>query len=236
MVLLEKKITSDYSNISDELAKRTYAESGDYYVKSFGLGVKESLNNNEGNKGLFREDQITYSGSTPSEDLAIYQISPGRAFVKGYDVETTAPVFLDVAKPRTTKTLKSQQINYKTGETLKLNRVYGSPSIGIGNTYILSLRNTRVGLSSEQIAGKEIGLARVYDFSLDSGAYNASNSDTNEWGLSLYDVQTTTEITVNEPITLTVPTFIKGKHSGATAFLKDAADNTTSLVVYETLQ
>ena len=231
---IREKITSDYSIITDELAKRTYAESGDYYVKSFGLSVKESLNDNEGNRGLFREDQTTYSGSTPSEDLAIYQISPGRAFVKGYDVETTAPVFLDVAKPRTTKTFKSQQINYKTGETLRLNRVYGSPSIGIGNTYILSLRNSRVGLSSEQIAGKEIGLARVYDFSLDSGSYNASNSDTNEWGLSLYDVQTTTEITVNEPITLTVPTFIKGKHSGATAFLKDSADNTTSLVVYET--
>ena len=36
------------------------------------------------------------------------------------------------------------------------------------------------------------------------------------------------------PITLSVPTFIKGKHSGATAFLKDAASNTTSLTVYET--
>ena len=231
--ILREKTTSDYSGVTDELAKRTYAESGDYYVKSFGLNVKESLNNNEGNKGLFREDQTTYSGSTPSEDLAIYQISPGRAFVKGYDVETTAPTFLDVPKPRTTKTLKSQQINYKTGETLKLNRVYGSPSIGIGNTYVLSLRDSRVGLNSTSTAGKEIGLARVYDFSLDSGSYNASNSDTNEWRLSLYDVQTTTEITVNEPITLSVPTFIKGKNSGATAFLKDAATNTTSLVVYE---
>ena len=232
--IIREKTTSDYSGVTDELAKRTYAESGDYYVKSFGLNVKESLNNNEGNKGLFRDDQTTYGGSTPSEDLAIYQISPGRAFVKGYDVETTAPTFLDVPKPRTTKTLKSQQINYKTGETLKLNRVYGSPSIGIGNTYILSLRNSRVGLSSEQPAGKEIGLARVYDFKLNSGTYNSSNSNVNEWGLSLYDVQTTTEVTVNEPITLTVPTFIKGKHSGATAFLKDAADNTTSLVLYET--
>ena len=232
--VLRQKNSSDYSIITDELAKRTYAESGDYYVKSFGLNVKESLNDNEGNRGLFKEDQTTYGGSTPSDDLAIYQISPGRAFVKGYDVETTAPTFLDVAKPRTTKTLKSQQINYKTGETLKLNRVYGSPSIGIGNTYVLSLRDSRVGLNSTSTAGKEIGLARVYDFSLDSGSYNASNSDTNEWRLSLYDVQTTTEITVNEPITLTVPTFIKGKNSGATAFLKDAATDTTSLVVYET--
>ena len=40
---IREKITSDYSVITDELAKRTYAESGDYYVKSFGLNVKESL-------------------------------------------------------------------------------------------------------------------------------------------------------------------------------------------------
>ena len=77
--------------LTDELARRTYAESGDYYVKSFGLNVKDSLNDREGNRGLFNANQTTYSGSTPSDDLAIYQISPGRAFVKGYDIKTTAP-------------------------------------------------------------------------------------------------------------------------------------------------
>ena len=232
--IIREKTTSQYSLITDELAKRTYAESGDYYVKSFGINLKESLNNYEGNRGVFNADQTTYGGSVPSDDLAVYQISPGRAFIKGYDVTTTASTYLDVQKPRTTKTLNAQQINYNTGETLKLNRVHGSPTIGIGNTYVLSLRDSRVGDSATGIAGKEIGLARVYDFRLDSGSYNASNSATNEWGISLFDVQTTTEITLNEPITLSVPTFIKGKHSGATAFLKDAASNTTSLTVYET--
>ena len=33
---LRERNTSDYSFITDELARRTYAESGDYYVKSFG--------------------------------------------------------------------------------------------------------------------------------------------------------------------------------------------------------
>ena len=89
-----------------------------------------------------------------------------------YDCST----YLDVQKPRTTKTLKQQQINYETGETLRLNRVHGSPTIGIGNTYVLSLRDSRVADSATGIAGKEIGLARVYDFSLDSGTYNASNA------------------------------------------------------------
>ena len=43
MVYCVREKTSDYSGVTDELAKRTYAESGDYYVKSFGLNVKESL-------------------------------------------------------------------------------------------------------------------------------------------------------------------------------------------------
>ena len=32
--------------------------------------------------------QLTYEGLIPSDDLGLYQVSPGRAFVKGYDVET----------------------------------------------------------------------------------------------------------------------------------------------------
>ena len=40
-------------------------------------------------------------------------------------------------------------------------------------------------------------------------------------------------ITLNEPITLTIPTQIKGKYSGATGFLRSAVSNSTSLVVYE---
>ena len=76
-------------------------------------------------------------------------------------------------------------------------------------------------------------MARVYDFRLESGSYNASNGNLNEWDLSLFDVQTTSEITVNEPTTLTIPTFVKGAQTGATAFLKDAVTAGVALTVYE---
>jgi len=232
-VLRSQKKNTDYSVLEDELARRTYSESGDYYVTPFDLSVKESLNDNLGNKGIFNTNQQTYGGSTPAEDLALYQVSPGKAFVRGYEIETISPTFLDVPKPRTTKTLENQSINYNTGSTLKLNRVYGAPTIGIGNTYILSLRSSRVGVNSMTSPGKEIGVARVYDFRLDSGSYNSNNPQLNEWNISLYDIQTTTEITLNEPITLSVPTFIKGKYSGATAFLKSSVSAGTALTVYE---
>jgi hypothetical protein len=233
-VLTSQKTTNNYSIITDELARRTYAESGDYYVTPFDISVKESLNDGLGNRGIFNVGQFTYGGSTPSDDLAVYQVSPGKAFVRGYEIETISSTFLDLPKPRTTKTLDNLAINYNTGPTLKLNRVYGSPTIGIGNTYVLSLRDQRVGSAQTTAPGKEIGVARVYDFRLESGSYSTSNTNINQWNISLYDVQTTTEVTVNEAITLTIPTFVKGNSSGATAFLKDAVSNSKSLTLYET--
>ena len=69
--------------------------------------------------------------------------------------------------------------------------------------------------------------------SLESGSYN-SVRQLNEWNISLYDVQTTTNITLNQATTLSTPTYIKGLNSGATAFLKDAVTAGVGLTVYET--
>tara|TARA_Y100001970_G_scaffold39092_1_gene48106 strand:- start:1500 stop:9023 length:7524 start_codon:yes stop_codon:yes gene_type:complete len=232
-VLKSKIQTSTYKNLADEMAQRSYDQAGDYYVKPFTVGVKDSLNDNIGNRGLFQEGQFTYSGTTPSDDLACYKISPGKAYVRGYGIEVPNPVYLDCPKPRTTKTLSNQNIIYNTGATLKLNRTFGNPTIGIGNTYILSLRDQRVGADQTVVPGTEIGVARVYDYSLETGSYNI-NSVLNQWDLSLFDVQTVTQVTLNQPIdSLPTPTFIKGANSGATAFLKDSVTNSAALNLYE---
>jgi hypothetical protein len=233
-VLRSQKNTTEYNLIADELARRTYNESGDYVITPFDISVKDSLNNNVGNRGIFNAGQFTYGGLTPSDNLAVYQLSPGKAIVRGYEVETISPTFLDVEKPRTTKTLENQSINYNTGPTLSLNNVYGTPVTGIGNTYILSLRSERVGTSNTIAPGKEIGVARVYDFKLESGSYNTTNQDLNQWDIALYDVQTITEITLNEPITLSVPTFVQGANSGASGFIKDAVSANSLITLYDT--
>jgi hypothetical protein len=226
--------TTEYNFLLDELARRTYNESGDYIVDPFSISIKESLNNNLGNGGVFNRNQFTDNGLTPSDNLASYQISPGKGFIRGYEVETISSTFLDVEKPRTVKTLENQSINYNTGPALSLNNVKGSPIIGIGNTYVLSLRSERVGSSNTIAPGKEIGVARVYDFRLESGSYSASNANLNEWDISLYDIQTITEITLNEPITLTVPTFVQGANSGASGFIKDAVSANSLITLYDT--
>ena len=80
--------TTEYNIFADELARRTYDESGDYYVKPFDIEVKESLNNYLGNNGVYNKGQTTKQGATPSEDLACLSISPGKAYVRGFEVES----------------------------------------------------------------------------------------------------------------------------------------------------
>ena len=225
---------SNYSQIGDEMARRTYDESGDYYVKPFDVTVLNSLNDNKGNRGVFQAGQFTYGGETPTDNLSLYKVSPGKAYVRGYEVETISPTFLDAPKPRTVATKEDQKIIYNTGPTLRLNRSFGNPTVGVGNTYVVTLRDKRVGTTQTQAQGNEIGVARVYDFAMESGSYDASNSDINQWDISLYDVQMVTNLTVNVSQTLTVPTLVKGQSSGATAFLKDAVTAGTAVTVYET--
>ena len=90
--------------------------------------------------------QFTPGGVTPTDDLALYKVSPGKAYIKGYEIESVNAVYLDVDKPRTTRTLEDQSIIYNTGPTLRINRVHRTPTIGVGNTYFVSLRDQRLGV------------------------------------------------------------------------------------------
>lgn len=221
-----------YSILQEELARRTSEESGDYYVAPFTVAVRESLNDNLGNNGIFSEGQLTYNNNTPKETLGVYKISPGKAYVKGYEVEIQSPIFLDFPKPRDTKTLVNQSINYLTGSTYRLNRVYGAPEINIDSPFIVSLRDTRKGASESTAAGKEIGLARVYDYALESGAYNTAYPQLNEWDITLFDIQMYSELTLNEAITVYTPTRIRGTSSGATAFLRSNVSAASTITIY----
>ena len=58
-----RSTTSDYNILNDELARRTFAESGNYTVKPISVSVRESLNDNIGNNGVYGDGQSTEEGS-----------------------------------------------------------------------------------------------------------------------------------------------------------------------------
>jgi len=220
---------TQYSLIRDELAKRTADQSGNFYVKPFTLFVRDNLNDRVTTPtGVYYEGQTTLDGNTPSEDLMVYQIGPGKAYVNGYDIETIAPKILDVDKTRTTKTINNQVIQYNAGTLAVVNNAYGSATIGIGTTAVVSLMDSRIGSSKWVAAGTTIGYARVYDFIPESNYVD----QTSRLNLRLFDIQTFTKIGLTTSITQTTPAFIKGKRSNASGYLQSNVSSSNSLTLY----
>ena len=223
---------TNYNLIRDAMAKRTYDESGDYCVDPFEVFMKESLNDQVGNKGLFTDIQTTPDGNVPSEDLMIAQVSPGKAYIKGYDIETIAPTLIDVSKARTTKSVEQEPITYVTGNPIFVNNVFGSPAIGIGTTATVSLVSSRrKGESSLGIDsyGEEVGLARLYDFKAQSASYVNSSTI---FESRLFDVKLFTKLQVGTAITsITASDYIEGARSGAGGFVRTTGTNVTELTL-----
>lgn len=155
---------SVYSIIRDYFAQRTYDESGDYALNSFGVDILNSLNNNINNNGAYQSTQKTESGNHPSDDLMVVRVSSGKAYVRGYDIDLTGSTNLDVPKPRETATVDTASIPLEFGSRLTINNVYGTPMVGVntgGNT--VQLFNVRRG--SAGTGSTSIGYARVYSYS-----------------------------------------------------------------------
>lgn len=220
---------SNYSIIKDYLAQRTFDESGDYSITPFQFSLNNSLNDRLGNDGLFFANEKTEKGNTPSDDLLCIKFSPGKAYVKGYDIEKTGVEIVDVPKPRTTQTISSENIPFEMGNLVRVNNVSGSPK----QKEIIYLQNQR---KSGNIvgSGNTIGSARVYSFNLTDSAYGGASTN---WDLYLYDVQTYTEVTLNQSVSsLEVPvsSFIKGKNSGASGYAVYAGNGSTVLTLSQT--
>ena len=82
----EKKIVDRtvYNHIADEFARRTFDESGNYFVDKFDLEAKETLNDRFDYFGTYYANQKTEEGNTPSKDLMNIRVGPGKAYVRGF--------------------------------------------------------------------------------------------------------------------------------------------------------
>ena len=65
---------TEYNLLANEFARRTYDESGNYYVKPFRVRVRESLNNRQGNKGIYYDSEKTAQGNEPSSDNMVFSV------------------------------------------------------------------------------------------------------------------------------------------------------------------
>jgi hypothetical protein len=227
-----KKINTktQYSLIRDYLAQRTFDESGNYSVNPFKISLHNSLNDRLGNDGLFFDDQKTESGNTPSDDLMCIKLSPGKAYVKGYDIEKVTTTILDVNKPRETQNVENVNVPFEMGNLLRINNITGSPK----QNQTVELHSVRRSVSGDPSSNTKIGDARVYNFRLTDAAYSGA---TTNWDLYLYDIQTYTTLVLNQGISaqqLPISSYVKGKSSGASGYASASGDGTTTIKLRQT--
>ena len=224
---------SVYSTIKDYFAKRTFEESGDYSVDKFELDVLNSLNDGISNEGIYLENQKTEQGNTPSDDLMCVKISPGRAYVRGFDIGSQSLTIIDVEKPRDTETISTSLVPFEMGNLLRVDNVVGTPFVGINTSGNIVEFYDRRRNSTSGGTGTLIGKGRIYSFSVTDAAYTGA---TTEWDLYLFDVQTYTVLTLNEALNATqcpATSYIRGLSSGASGYVVTAA-NSTSLTLSQT--
>ena len=217
---------SVYSEIKKYFAKRTFDESGNYAIEPFRVNLQNSLNNEIDSNGLYTENQLTDEGNKPSEDTMCVKLSPGKAYVRGYDVYLPGTTVLDIDKPRDTKTIDTASIPFRMGSLLRVNNVFGTPVIRLGGSSSGATANV-VDLYNERRTGggsgtgKKIGQARVYSFGISDAPY--SNAST-EFDLHLYDIQTFTVLQISNLVSSQpVGTKVRGLSSGATGYLAEVS-------------
>ena len=217
---------TQYNIIKDYMAQRTYDESGDYTVSPFNVSVNNSLNDRLGNNGLFFDTETTEQNNKPSEDLLCLKISPGKAYVRGYDIDKISTTIIDVDKSRDTESVKQVNIPFEMGNSIRVNNVSGTPKSGL-DINLVDRFKSEAGITT-------IGIAKVYNFNLTDSAYTGNSTN---WDLYLFDIQTHTHITINQAISnteLPATSYVKGKSSGASGFAVVAGGDSSIIRLKQT--
>ncbi|QIN96881.1 structural protein [Synechococcus phage S-N03] len=131
------------------LARRTYDESGDYIVTEFPVTTMEYWNGEGSERGLYDPDPTTglypLVPGTPVDPNAegpqgltyneadskyVLNMSPGKAYVRGYEVEYKNPIFLYGQKARTSSFRADALTRITEGYNLNITNLYGTPDFG----------------------------------------------------------------------------------------------------------
>lgn len=168
---------SAYSRLGDEMAQRTFDESGNYVIDTFQVtSVSTANGQNEG--GYY---------------TAV--IDPGQAYINGYKVQTLRNYYIDVAKGTDTRTVNST-VSFNYGNYIRVNNMGGLFQFSTGDTVDVYdtvkgfLANTTlISTGNTNPLGTKIGTARMRSLVLESGTIGDSNCT---YRMYLFDIRMNT--------------------------------------------
>jgi len=230
--------STEYNILEDTLARRTFDESGDYTVREFDLDIREHLISGN-NRGIYT------SGNGGVETKLAAGLSPGKAYVKGYEIETIGTTFVDIDKARDFGTENNFNTRFDVENFVNVTNVYGSPDIGFVTGDVEAFKNVNLfdtatvtrgtQQSTVGVTVPQIGRAKSRGFELNNGTASANTFSSSALTSAVYkhflfDVEMFTHLNVK-----TAPAFSNGEKvtggtSGAFGFVQSIS-NTKSAAV-----
>ena len=253
-IVSKPKENSEYNFIGQEMARRTYDESGDYTTKAFNFKAEEAIDNQYLGrlyKGFYGPTTgntvVTDDNLLAAENLLNISISTGKAYVRGYEIEKIARTNITIPKARKVVNVNAGVSTFNIGNFANVTNVYGLPDISSISgettpykeieiyTDFTGTRGDATFVSAGQkptTRGYKIGVCRARSMEYKSGT--AGNTDA-IFKLFLFDVRMITFLRLNTiSDTTTVGAQVTGNTSGATGFVYEHNTFSNSSEIYLT--
>jgi hypothetical protein len=230
--------STDYAILEDTLARRTFDESGDYTVREFDLDVREHLISGN-NRGIYTAG----NGGVVTKLAA--GLAPGKAYVKGYEIETIGTTYVDVDKARDFDTQNNNKTRFDIENYVNVTNVYGSPDIGFVSGDVEVFKNINLfdtatlSRGSQQsttgVTIPQIGRAKSKGFELNSGS--ASSNIFSSSGLTsavykhyIFDIEMFTHLNIRTSQVFTNGEKVTGGTSGAYGYVQSISSTKDAVV------
>tara|TARA_Y100000004_G_scaffold130685_1_gene147367 strand:+ start:782 stop:8344 length:7563 start_codon:yes stop_codon:yes gene_type:complete len=206
-----------YSELEKSLARRAYEANGDYVIDTFSITAREHKDDGF-NNGVYRTGETSQDGNLASDGMVALEVSPGRAYVKGYRTEFLTPQYVDSPKPRDFEGVQNSILAFRLGQFLKVYDVYGWPDLtgeGVTSAYqTLELYDDWTLNTTNTVVGRQIGRCRTVQMQHD-------NNDI--YDMWIFDAQMWTAINfASGNNSVSVGDVLRGRTSQARGFVADA--------------
>ena len=171
------------------------------------------------------------------------QVSPGKAYVKGYEIDKVGTSAISFNKARNTTSLDNANTPIRIGNYIKIKNSHSLPEFGneSGTDVIVPFKPIELWDSVISSAGTkptsgQIGVARVRNIDLDTGTDSSGvYADTSRFQLYLFDIKMFTKITgTTSAASFTVGDKVVGSVSGATGIVANTvASGGASILVHD---
>ena len=168
-----------YNILGDTLARRTYDESGDYVVRPYDLSMVEHKRTS-----LFVNDGYYTAAEGGDANKFINKISPGKAYVKGYEIDNVKSAAIAGDKARDTALVESGSVYTPFGNYVRVTNINGvSEEIdNLPEVQIYSQFTSTPGVPE----GIAIGTARIRHTEFFSGT---PGTTTAQYNVYLFDIK-----------------------------------------------